>query len=70
MSLMTVSTLAYESVNYILELWPAIFEANDVLFIVVSIIARVIFMLTYLWLAYSWVWLVKKFVQRKQAKLG
>ena len=68
-TLMTVSTLTYESVNYILELWPQTFEENTTLLTVVSLMARVMFMITFLCLTYLWGGLINKFVQRKQAKL-
>jgi hypothetical protein len=68
-TLMTVSTLTYELVNYILDLWPQTFEENSTLLTGVSLMARLIYLLTFLWLTYRWVGLIKKFVQRKQAKL-
>lgn len=68
-TLMTVSTLTYESVNYIIGEWPQTFEKNTTLFTVVSLTARTIYLTTFLWMTYRWAGLISKFVQRKQAKL-
>ena len=64
------SILLYEGINYIYKNFSTVFIDFRMMLISIALVAIAVYLVTYIWMAYLWANLIKKFVEKKQAKLG
>lgn len=68
--LISASILVFEGINYVYYYFQSAFYKLRIILITVGLLTRLVYLITFLWMTYVWGNLIKKFVEKKQAKLG